>query len=118
MSIVVAVLVGWLWLSPPWNILIVVGALGFELIEVWIFLSIRRKKTITGAEAMTGARGEAVTDCRPEGQAKVRGQLWRVTCPEGASAGDPVVVTAVDGTRLEVAPAPAREWGRAEPGRG
>ncbi len=118
MSLVIAVIVAWLWLSPPWNVLVVAGALFFELFEIWIFLSIRKKKTITGPEAMTGTRGEAVTECRPEGQARIRGQLWRVTCSEGVAAGEPVVVTAVHGTRLDVAPAPAAERGSSGAPRG
>jgi membrane protein implicated in regulation of membrane protease activity len=38
-----------------------------------------------------------VADCRPTGRVRVHGEVWRATCPEGASAGDQVVVERVEG---------------------
>jgi membrane protein implicated in regulation of membrane protease activity len=38
-----------------------------------------------------------VTDCRPSGRVRVAGEVWRATCPEGAGAGDEIVVERVEG---------------------
>ena len=62
----------------------------------WIWLSKRRKPAI-GAEALAGAEGVAVTDCRPQGRVRVAGEVWRALCPEGAAAGDAIVVQRVEG---------------------
>ena len=64
-----------------------------EVAEVafWFWLS-RRRKIATGAEALPGARGVVVAACRPEGQVRVLGELWRACCEEGADPGDEVVV--------------------------
>jgi membrane-bound serine protease (ClpP class) len=69
----------------------------------WIRLSRRRQPSI-GAEALVGAEGVAMTDCRPDGQVRVRGERWRATCPDGAGAGDAVVVEGVSGLTLRVRP--------------
>ena len=62
----------------------------------WVWLSKRRKPAI-GAEALAGADGVAVTDCRPQGRVRVAGEIWRALCPEGAAAGDDIVVQRVEG---------------------
>jgi membrane protein implicated in regulation of membrane protease activity len=62
----------------------------------WVWLSRRRKPAI-GAEALAGAEGVAVTDCRPQGRVRVAGEVWRAVCPEGAAADDEVVVQRVEG---------------------
>ncbi|HYZ19458.1 MAG TPA: NfeD family protein [Gaiellaceae bacterium] len=62
----------------------------------WVWISKRRRPAI-GAEALPGATGVAVTDCRPRGQVRVAGELWRAVCAEGVSAGEDVVVEHVDG---------------------
>jgi membrane-bound serine protease (ClpP class) len=55
-----------------------------------------------GVEALAGAEGVAVSDCRPSGRVRVHGEIWRAVCPEGVDAGDPVVVVAVSDLTLEV----------------
>jgi membrane-bound ClpP family serine protease len=67
----------------------------------WIRLSRRRQPSI-GAEALVGAEGVAMTDCRPDGQVRVRGERWRAVCPGGAGAGETVVVEGVSGLTLQV----------------
>jgi len=81
-----------------------IGALlVFEGIEIFIWLRWRKRRSITGAETMVGERGLVVSDCRPSGQVKVRGQLWSARCPDGgAGVGENVIVTAVHGLKLEV----------------
>jgi membrane-bound serine protease (ClpP class) len=69
----------------------------------WIRFSRRRRPSV-GAEALVGANGVAATDCRPEGQVRVRGELWGAVCPDGVSAGEPIVVESVAGLTLRVRP--------------
>jgi membrane-bound serine protease (ClpP class) len=69
----------------------------------WIRVSRRRQPAI-GTEALIGAEGIAVTECRPEGQVRVRGERWRAVCPEGADPGEAVVVERVSGLTLQVRP--------------
>ena len=70
-------------------------------IPFWIRFS-RRRRAQAGAEALVGAEGVAVSDCGPQGTVRVRGELWGAVCPEGASAGESVVVERVAGLTLEV----------------
>jgi membrane-bound serine protease (ClpP class) len=67
----------------------------------WIRLSRRRQPSI-GSEALVGAEGVAMTDCRPDGQVRVRGERWQAACPDGVDAGEPVVVEGVSGLTLQV----------------
>ena len=81
---------------------IIVG-LTIELGEAtfWVRLS-RRARPRIGAEALLGADGVAVDECRPDGRVRVHGEIWRATCPEGVDAGERIVVTAVSGLTLQV----------------
>ena len=97
MLLVLAIAVAILWLPTGWGIALVATAAVFELAETgfWLWLS-RRRKAVTGAEALPGSRGVVVLACRPEGQVKVAGELWRARCEEGADPGDQVVVERLD----------------------
>jgi membrane protein implicated in regulation of membrane protease activity len=37
-----------------------------------------------------------LSDLRPDGRVRVHGEVWRAVCPEGASAGDEIVVQRVE----------------------
>ena len=71
---------------------------------LWIRLSRRARPAIGGAEALIGAQGAAVSACRPEGQVRVGGELWRAVCRVGVDAGEPVVVEGLTGLTLRVRP--------------
>jgi membrane protein implicated in regulation of membrane protease activity len=47
---------------------------------------------------------EVVSACRPDGQVRLRGELWAATCDAGADPGASVRVRSVDGLRLRVEP--------------
>ena len=93
MLLVLAVLAAIFWLPPGWGIAAVVAATVVEVAEVgfWVWLS-RRRRVATGAEALPGARGVVTVACRPEGQVRVLGEIWRARCEEGADPGDEIVV--------------------------
>ena len=111
MLLILAVLAALFWLPTAWGIVVVAAATLVEVAEVafWFWFS-KRRKVVTGAEALPGSRGVVAVSCRPEGQVRVHGELWRARCEEGADAGDEVVVERLeDGltlivTRVEQAP--------------
>ena len=74
-----------------------------EIAEIGVWLKWRKIRSITGAESFAGAPGVVVSDCDPDGQVRVKGQIWKAHCAEGAATGDKVEVTRIDGLRLEVA---------------
>jgi membrane-bound ClpP family serine protease len=93
-----------IFLDGSLRIIVIGGLLVFEIIEISIWLRWRKRRSITGSGTMIGEKGLAVTDCRPSGQVKLRGQHWSATCPQGVGAGARVVVTAIRGLKLEVTP--------------
>jgi membrane-bound ClpP family serine protease len=44
-----------------------------------------------------------VTECRPRGQVRVRGELWEAVADHGADPGDTVRIEAIEGLTLIVA---------------
>ena len=97
MLLIIAIVVAVLWLPTEWAIAVVVTAAVIEVAEVgfWYWLS-HRRDAVTGAEALPGARGVVVSACRPVGQVRVDGELWRARCEEGADPGDEILVERLD----------------------
>jgi membrane protein implicated in regulation of membrane protease activity len=102
LSLIIAILLAAFYLDPPWGVVVVLLAAAWEGLEIAIFLRWRKRRPLMGPETLIGARGIAVTGCRPDGQARVAGRFWTVTCATGAEPGEPVIVEGVDGTRLRV----------------
>jgi membrane protein implicated in regulation of membrane protease activity len=67
----------------------------------------RRHPPRDAAGELVGRVATVVTACRPNGQVRVRGELWEATCAAGADAGTAVRVQGVEGLTLVVAPEPA-----------
>ena len=102
--LVVAILAAIFLLPTTWGVAAIVAAAAFELAEIAVFVWYsKRRRATTGAEALVGAVGVAVTPCRPQGQVRVEGELWNAVCAEGAAPGDGVIVENVDGLSLTVA---------------
>jgi membrane-bound serine protease (ClpP class) len=100
----IGTILAFVFLDWPWRALVVLGLLAFEGLEIALFLKLRKMRTIIGAEAMAGEVGQALTDCKPNGQVKLKGQVWKARCPQGVDAGAEVIVTKMEGIFLEVAP--------------
>lgn len=97
MLLVLAILAAILWLDSPWDVIAVAAAAIFELAEAGFFIWYsKRRKIATGAEALPGSRGVVTVACRPEGQVRVLGEIWRARCEDGADPGDEVVVERLD----------------------
>jgi membrane-bound serine protease (ClpP class) len=81
--------------------------LPFTVITVLLLslaLRARRAKVITGAEAMVGEVGAAITELAPAGKVFVHGEYWDATSLRPAAAGASIRVTAIDRLKLTVEP--------------
>jgi membrane protein implicated in regulation of membrane protease activity len=88
-----AILAAIFWIPPPWSYVAVIAAAVWEVAEIALFVAYsKRRRATTGAEALPGAEGLAVEACRPFGQIRLDGELWRARCDDGADPGDRVVV--------------------------
>jgi membrane protein implicated in regulation of membrane protease activity len=98
-----AILLAIFVVPAPWGVVLVGAAAVVEVAEsaFWIWLSKRRRAAV-GAETLVGALAEVASTCRPLGQVRVQGELWRAHCEEGADPGDSVRVERVEGLTLFV----------------
>jgi membrane-bound serine protease (ClpP class) len=78
---------------------------------VWLLLRDRRRPVRTGAEALVGARGTAVSIVHGAGKVRVHGELWNARSTAPIEKGRSVRVRLVDGLELLV----EEEAGRREP---
>lgn len=101
----VAIALAFFVLEAPWSYLAVAGAAALDVAEIFLWLRWRNRTPIIGAESLVGATASVTAACRPDGQVRVRGQLWSATCAEGAEVGEDVRVREVEGNRLMVTPA-------------
>jgi membrane protein implicated in regulation of membrane protease activity len=107
MLLVVSLLLAVFVLDEPWNWVAVVVGGTLEFGESWFYVRwSQRRRPQVGVEALVGREAVVASDCRPDGQVRVAGELWRAQCEQGASAGEAVVVTAVEGLTLAVEPLP------------
>jgi membrane protein implicated in regulation of membrane protease activity len=92
-------------LDEPWSWIAVGVGASWELTEtVLIVRWSQRRQAAVGAETLVGQRAVVASDCMPQGQVRVAGELWRAQCRGGASVGDDVIVLKVDGLTLVVEP--------------
>ncbi len=79
------------------SLLVVFGFLAGLYVR-WVIGPIRRRSKLTGAEAMTGKTGVAITDLKPKGDVRVGGENWRAESLSGdIEQGDQVKVKALKG---------------------
>lgn len=102
MSLIGAVL-AFFFLDGVLRIAVIAFLLATDVVEIYIWLKWRKRRATMGSDALIGKWGTAVTACDPEGKVKVHDQIWRARSAEPVAAGDPIVVTEVDGLWLDVA---------------
>jgi membrane-bound serine protease (ClpP class) len=106
--LILAIVVSALFLSWPWNLVVVLCGAILEVGEiVWGRRLARRWRPKTGAETMVGQTAVVVVACRPSGQVRLHGELWEANCAAGADVGEAVRVTALDDLALVVEPTSA-----------
>ncbi|MGZ8782088.1 MAG: NfeD family protein [Gaiellaceae bacterium] len=105
MTLLIAILLAIFVLDEPWS-WIAVGVAGMVEVAETVFLIrwSKRRRTTVGTEALVGRIALVSAECRPEGQVRVVGEIWRARCETGASVGEEVVVRRVDGLLLLVEP--------------
>jgi membrane-bound serine protease (ClpP class) len=87
----------------PWGAALIAGAALIEVGEtVASARRSRRRPPAVGAEALVGGRAKVLRPCRPVGQVRVQGEIWRAHCDDGAEEGEMVRVRAVRGLDLVV----------------
>jgi membrane-bound serine protease (ClpP class) len=110
---IVAIILGGIMLvdAPIPEMRVSLGALvpGAVALGIWAAVLVRlvvlsqARPATTGSAGMIGQHGRAATDVGPEGGwLDVAGERWRAECDTPLTAGDRVVVTAVDGLTLRV----------------
>lgn len=98
-----AILLAIFVLPSPWGIVAVVAGGLIDVAESVAFLWwSRRRRAVTGAEALVGSTAVVATALRPVGQVRVAGELWAARSAAGADPGDEVVVRGLDGLTLLV----------------
>lgn len=88
-----------------WGIPVVILAGILEFVETFgTWRWSQRGQAKVGPETLIGTSGRAITDCRPEGMVRVRGEDWRARCEAGVSPGHPIRVVGRDQLTLVVEP--------------
>ncbi|HEX6680300.1 MAG TPA: NfeD family protein, partial [Gaiellaceae bacterium] len=109
-ALTIALILAILFVPWPWSLFVIMGGLAIETGEiVWGLRLARRWKPKTGAEAMIGREAEVVSPCRPLGEVRVHGELWKARCEEGAEVGDRVCIERIEGLTLLVTRASASD---------
>jgi membrane protein implicated in regulation of membrane protease activity len=94
-----------LLLPAPWNI---VGFL--VVIPLWILellawnRSMKGRRKAVGAQTLLGREAVVMTACRPRGQVRIDGEIWKARCDAGAGEGDTVRIVDRDNLALIVEP--------------
>lgn len=105
MLLVLSLLLAVFVLEEPWSWIAVLVGGTLELGESWFWVRwSQRRQPAVGVEVLVGRHAVVTTDCRPEGQVRVAGEIWHARCESGAGVGETVVVSAVDGLTLVVEP--------------
>lgn len=63
---------------------------------------VRRIPKGVGDATLIGRKATVVSACRPDGQVRIAGEIWKARCAEGADPGETVVVAGRDDLRLLV----------------
>ena len=105
MLFVGAVLLALFVVPAPWGLVLVAASAVVEVAETYFWIRFSRRRRIqAGAETLIGARAVVASPCRPAGQVRVQGELWRARCEAGAEAGETVRIVGREGLTLLVEP--------------
>jgi len=86
-----------IFLPLPWSIVVIGVLLAKEVVEISLWISMRRRRPASGAEGLVGRHGELIQSDR----VRIAGTSYPARVLEG-KPGDRVVVESVDGMTLSV----------------
>ena len=88
----------------PWKIIIIMTAANafFFFIVIGMAIKARRRKVVSGTEAMIGMHGEVIEDFDKNGYVKLRGELWKAESESPLRKGQTIEVYDRDGMLLKV----------------
>jgi len=98
----IGAILAFIFLDPPWRWIVIGGLLITDAFEIMIWLRWRKKRSITGSDTLVAQFGEAIGPLDPEGQVKLRGQIWKARSNEPVARGEWVRVESVEGLTLMV----------------
>jgi membrane protein implicated in regulation of membrane protease activity len=107
----VAIWVIWSWLLPEFGVNLPLAVLlgvmiAWAAFSTWLFIFttlVLRKQALVGLPSMVGMVGRVTSRLSPEGQVRIKGELWHATSSEGdIEAGEEVVVVGERGLKLLV----------------
>ena len=114
MLTIAALIFALLFLSSPWNVVLVLTAAAVDIAETGglVWWSRRRRRlspAVVGTEALVGQAGVAIRRLDPAaldpvGQVRVGGEIWSARSVEPIDPGVSVTVTSVAGLVLDVEP--------------
>lgn len=82
------------------------------LFLIWLMtfiIRLRKRGAVSGAESIIGGIGTAINDFTGDGKIWLEGESWAAHSDEPVSKGQEVIVKAMDGLVLQIAPANERE---------
>ena len=88
-------------------VVLVLAFVAFEFLEhvvfplIWVLLQ-RRKKPVTGPEALEGRIAEVIEWRQMEGQVFVNGEYWKAISEKPLARGERVVIRKIEGLTLTV----------------
>ena len=101
---IIGIIVAFMYFDWPWRGVIIAALLAVDAVEIMIWWRWRKKRSTTGVESLIGARGKTLTDCRPSGQVRVRGETWTARSVEGIKARQEIEVIGIEGLELQIRP--------------
>jgi membrane-bound serine protease (ClpP class) len=103
--LLIALLLTLFVLPAPWGVIVVLVALGIEVLEIIFWRRfLRRYRISAGPETLIGMLAEVVEPCQPDGRVRLRGELWKARASRPAKIGARVRVTEVVGLTVHVTP--------------
>ena len=107
----VAIWAIWEKLLPHFNVIwprqaLIAFMVVWAVFATWLFIfttNVLNKQAEAGLTSMVGVTGDAASTLDPEGQVRIRGELWQAVSEEGKiEAGEEVIVAAERGLKLTV----------------
>jgi membrane-bound serine protease (ClpP class) len=98
-----AILLAVFVLPYPWGWPVIGLAVLVEIAETFAWIRLLQRIPVkVGPETLVGSTARVVRACRPIGEVRMEGEVWRARCDAGADVGEPVLVRSRDGLTLVV----------------